>query len=64
MYHVAKMYTDLQWSFDTLEEVHAFLWRDEVYHNDAIVVEVTDDGIRAWIGTDFFERYDELFEAA
>lgn len=64
MYYVAKMYTDLQWSFDTLEEAHAFLWTDEVHHNDAIVVEVKDDGTRAWIGTDFFERYEALFEAA
>ncbi len=64
MYYVMQMYTDLRWTFDSIDDVHAFLWRDEVHHNDAIVVQINEDGARAWIGTDFFKRYDEILSAA
>ena len=61
MYRIAKMYTDLQWSLDTAEDVYAFFFRREVHDNDAIVVEMQEDGIRTWIGSDFLERFEELF---
>ena len=52
MYRIAKMYTDLQWSLDTAEDVYAFFFRREVHDNDAIVVE--DAGRRDthmdWLG--------------
>ena len=62
---VVKMYTDLQWSFCNLEEVHEFLNQtEEIHHNDAMVVEAHKDGVRAWIGTDFLQRYEEIFSFA
>ena len=64
MYHIAEMYSDARWSLESPEEVYAFFWRDEVHHNYAIVVEAPENGVRAWIGTDFMQRYEELFGRA
>lgn len=58
MFVVARMYSDDQWQFEQLTDVVDFFYTDLVHHNDAIVVEQHDHGIRAWIGTDFLQRYD------
>ncbi len=58
MYHVARMYSDEQWQFEQIVDVIKFFYTDEVHHNDAIVVEQQEQGIRAWIGTDFIQQFE------
>ena len=58
MYHVARMYSGDQWQFGEIDDVIKFFYTDEVHHNDAIVVEQQEKGIRAWIGTDFMQQFE------
>lgn len=59
MFFVARMYSDDQWQFEQLSDVIYFFYTDLVHHNDAIVVEKQEHGIRAWIGTDFLQRFED-----
>ncbi|MYD11934.1 MAG: hypothetical protein F4X02_18045 [Chloroflexi bacterium] len=58
MFHVARMYSDDQWSFEQINDVVKLFYSDEIHHNDAIVVEHKENGIRAWIGTDFVQSFE------
>ncbi len=63
MYHVARMYSVDQWRFDQIVDVIKFFYSDEIHHNNAIVVEQKDNGIRAWIGTDFLQIFEGSYSA-
>lgn len=60
MYHVARMYSDQQWQFGQISDVIKFFYTDVVHHNNAIIVEQQEHGIRAWIGTDFLQHFEDL----
>ena len=61
MFHVARMYSDDQWQFAQMGDVIEFFYTDEVHHNDSIVIEQHESGIRAWIGTDFLQRFEASY---
>ncbi|MDE2635460.1 MAG: hypothetical protein OXI30_03760 [Chloroflexota bacterium] len=64
MFHVARMYSDDQWLFEQVNDVVKLFYSDEIHHNDAIVVEHNENGIRAWIGTDFVQTFENSVDIA
>lgn len=59
MFYVARMYSNDQWQFEQLSDVIDFFYTDLVHENHAIVVEQHEQGVRAWIGTDFLQRFED-----
>ncbi len=59
MFHVSRMYSEDQWQFAQTGDVIEFLYTDEVHHNDSIIVEQHEFGVRAWIGTDFLQKFED-----